>query len=59
LNFGRRDKSFLGQHLAQDFLKRHDMATYLPLGEEMAGTTPLSTGITQLMVVILSMEDSG
>jgi len=35
------------------------MATYLPLGKETAGATPFSIGIAQLMVVVLSTEDSG
>jgi hypothetical protein len=35
------------------------MATYPPLGKETAGTMPLSMGIAELMVIVLSMEESG
>jgi hypothetical protein len=35
------------------------MAAYLPLGKEVTRTTPFPTGIAQLMVVVLSVEDSG
>jgi len=35
------------------------MATYLPLGKETARAMPFSIGIAELMVIVLSMENSG
>jgi hypothetical protein len=35
------------------------MATYLPLGKEIAGTMPFSVGIAELVVIVLSMKNSG
>jgi hypothetical protein len=35
------------------------MATYLPLGKKMASAMPFPVGIAQLMVIVLSTENSG
>jgi len=57
MNLHGRDKSFLGQHLAQYLLERHDMATRLPLREEKTTTMPFCVGIAQLVVIILTVEN--
>ena len=58
MSLHRRDKGFLGQHLAKDLLERHDMAACLPLGKEMAGAMPFPIGIAELVVIVLSVENS-